>query len=61
MFRTNNFGSWPYHITQSQIDYARAYSKELWLNNRWPKAIHKLDWLIEKFKPIPDWHEDKKI
>jgi hypothetical protein len=62
LFRTGNFGrngesSWPYPITQRQIDAARKYSKNMWLNDNWPKAIHKLEWLVERFKPVPDWHD----
>ena len=63
MFRTGNFAApgrstWPYPITQGQIDRARSYSKDLWLNDRWPKAVRKLDWLVEYFRPIPDWHTE---
>ncbi len=61
LFRTGNFSrdgrsSWPYPISQRQIDYARKYSRELWLKDRWPKATRKLEWLVEHFKPVPDWH-----
>ena len=62
MFRTGNFArngqsTWPYPITQKQIDHARAYSRDFWLNGRWDKAIHSVDWLVQKFAPVPDWHE----
>lgn len=64
MFRTGNFAApghstWPYPISQGQIDRARAYSKNFWRSNTWPKAVHSLEWLVEKFKPIPGWHEDE--
>lgn len=36
---------------------ARTYSQDLWRNRRWSKDVRGLDWLIDKFKPIPDWHE----
>jgi hypothetical protein len=60
LFRTGNFGqngesSWPYPITQRQIDAARKYSRELWLENKWPLATRPLSWLIDHFKPVPDW------
>lgn len=60
LFRTGNFGSngessWPYPITQRQIDAARKYSRELWLENKWPLAKRDLSWLIDHFKPVPDW------
>jgi len=63
MFRTGNFGrdgqsSWPYPISQRQIDAARRYSRDLWLNDKWPLATRKLEWLIEHFKPVPDWDTD---
>lgn len=35
---------------------AKAKGRELWLNNAWPLQIYPLSWLIEKFRPLPDWH-----
>lgn len=67
MFRTGNFkgafgngGSFPYTITEEQIEQARAYSRDLWLNDKWPGATKPLSWLVEKFAPVPDWHEGDK-
>jgi glycosyltransferase involved in cell wall biosynthesis len=65
LFRTGNFGkngesSWPYPINQRDIDKARNYSRELWLKDQWPQAKRPLSWLIEHFKPIPDWHGEGK-
>lgn len=61
MFRTGNFAepghsTWPYPISQGDIDRARAYSRDFWLNGRWPLAKYTVDWLVERFKPVPDWH-----
>jgi cephalosporin hydroxylase len=52
-FRGGNPG-FPYHISGRAIESARTYSRDLWLNDRWDKAVRKLDWLIEKFDP-PGW------
>jgi len=65
LFRTGNFSrnghsSFPYALSQQAIDRARAYSKDLWLNDKWPEAILPLSWLIDRFKPVPDWHEEAK-
>jgi glycosyltransferase involved in cell wall biosynthesis len=64
MFRTGNFrgsgwkgSSFPYELSQQSIDRARAYSRDLWLNDKWPKAKYPLSWLVDKFKPVPDWHD----
>ena len=61
LFRTGNFGqngqsSWPYPISQRDIDKARKHSRELWLTDKWPGAKRPLSWLIDHFAPIPDWH-----
>jgi GT2 family glycosyltransferase len=61
LFRTGNFGkngesSWPYEISQRDIDKARAHSRDLWLKDKWPLAERPLSWLIEHFRPVPDWH-----
>lgn len=59
LFRTGNFArngsSWPYPISQVEIDKAREYSRDLWLNNAWDKQTRPLSWLLEKFWPIPGW------
>lgn len=62
LFRTGNFAkngqsSWPYPINQRQIDAARNYSREMWLNDKWPMAVRPLSWLIDYFKPVPEWHK----
>jgi len=44
-------GGFPYHISGNQIDRVRAYSKDLWLNDKWPKATRKFYWLLDKFNP----------
>ena len=32
------------------------YSTDLWMNNRdWPGKIYDLEWLINKFWPVPTW------
>jgi hypothetical protein len=61
MFRTGNFsgafeggGSFPYHMPWQDQENARIYSKDLWLNDKWPKAIRPLRWIIDHFQP-PDW------
>lgn len=63
LFRTGNFAgnghsSWPYPISQKDIDKARKYSRDMWLNDKWEKAVRPLSWLIEHFKPIPEWHKE---
>jgi hypothetical protein len=63
LFRTGNFGrngqsSWPYEISQQDINAARKYSRELWLvEDKWPQAVRPLSWLINHFKPVPSWHD----
>ena len=58
MFRTSG-GDFSFPYPNSGTKKARRHSQDLWLNDKWPKAIHRLEWLIEKFKPIPGWHEEE--
>jgi glycosyltransferase involved in cell wall biosynthesis len=37
------------------------YAADYWMNNRWPKQVRKIDWLVEKFMPVPTWPEDRKL
>ncbi len=56
MFRTQglDFG-FPY--PNPGIKTARKRSHHLWIGNNWEKQIYPLSWLLDKFKPIPDWHD----
>ena len=60
MFRTQGgtFG-FPFPLSGSQVDHARKYSRELFMENTWDQQIYPLSWLIEKFRPINYWHEPK--
>ena len=60
MFRTQG-GDFGFPYPNPGIQAARKYSYELWINNKWDKAIHPLSWLIEKFSPVPDWDVSKGI
>ena len=54
LFRTQpNFG-FPYPNPGTG---ARKHSQDLWRNGKWPKAKYPLQWIVDKFAPIPDWHE----
>lgn len=46
----------PYQISGNQIERARAYSRDLWLNNKWEKATRTIEWLVNKFNP-PTWEK----
>lgn len=58
LFRTQggDFG-FPYPQSGKQVEQARQYSRDLWLNNKHPKQVRPLSWLVDKFKPLPAWHD----
>jgi hypothetical protein len=61
MFRTQPGFGFPYNISGRQVNKAREYSRDLWMNDKWPQATRTLDWLLEHFRPVPTWHEKKAI
>jgi cephalosporin hydroxylase len=44
----------PYKMRQSDVNIARAYSNDLWMNNKWPQQTRTFEWLLKKFNP-PGW------
>jgi glycosyltransferase involved in cell wall biosynthesis len=55
MFRTQGGDfSFPYENPQSKVVENRKLSKELFQNNKWEKAVHPFQWLLDKFNP-PGW------
>lgn len=57
MFRTRAEFSFPYPMQHNAQERAREYSRALWLNDAWPGQVLPLAWLVNKFKPLPGWHE----
>jgi len=55
LFRTGPGFGFPY--PNPGISKARKYSRKLWLENKWPKARHDLQWLLDKFAPVPTWEK----
>lgn len=62
MFRTQGGDfSFPYPITYKEQEAAREYSRNLWLNNAWPQQIRPLSWLVDHFKPVPEWDTETEV
>ena len=58
--RTQPGFNWPYPLPARDVEKARAHSKAIWLNNQWPRRKYDLNWLIEKFGPLPGWKTTTK-
>jgi len=37
-----------------------AYSFDFWWNNRWTERAHDIEWLLDRFQPMPGWVENWK-
>jgi hypothetical protein len=60
LFRTQGGDfSFPYPLSGTDQEASKAYSRDLWFNNKHEKQIYPLSWLLEKFWPIPDWTEEQ--
>lgn len=61
MFRTKDgdFG-FPYDNPGNKVMENRRLTRDLFVNNKWDKAIHPFSWLIKKFNP-PEWGVTKGI
>jgi glycosyltransferase involved in cell wall biosynthesis len=49
-----------YRISQREIVNGHNYSANYWMNNLWEDRIHNIDWLIERFWPVPTWADNWK-
>lgn len=47
-----------YFLNKKPMKQQRVFHTIYWHNNRWPKQIYTMKWLIDKFMPIPGWPED---
>ncbi len=45
---------------EKQIIEGHNYAANYWMNNLWAERIHDIDWLVDKFKPVPTWPDNWK-
>jgi glycosyltransferase involved in cell wall biosynthesis len=59
MFRTQggDFG-FPDSISGRDTEKAKSYARDLFFNDKWPKQVRPLSWLIEKFWPVKGWADE---
>jgi len=58
LFRTQGGDfSFPYEQDNKQVENARQLSRKLFLDNTWEHQKLPLSWLIDKFAPVPGWHD----
>lgn len=50
-----------YSISQREIVRGHDWAARHWMNNEEPHMVHKMEWLIEKFWPVPTWPEDRGL
>jgi hypothetical protein len=48
-----------YSANMREIVAGHNYSADYWMGNKWEGRIYDIDWLIDKFAPVPTWPEDK--
>ena len=41
----------------TQLKNSIAFSNDFWMNNRWEDRKYDLEWLIDRFKPVPTWEK----
>jgi len=62
LHKGNQFGR-GYFLDKKHMKHMRVFYIDFWMHDRWPKRIHNIEWLIEKFMPIPgyplDWQDPK--
>ena len=59
LHKGNQYGR-GYFLSSNAMKRQRVFHIDYWMHDKWPKAIHKIDWLIDKFMPIPGWPLDWK-
>lgn len=57
-FRTKAVFGFPYQLSGRQVEHAKSLARDMLYNNTIPGQIYPSAWLINRFKPVPGWHDD---
>lgn len=47
-----------YPMNMSEVVAAHNWSAEYWMYNRWKERVHDIEWLVDRFWPVPTWPEN---
>jgi hypothetical protein len=51
-------GSRGYYMSRQSAEQTYQQVATYWMSNQWEQRVHDLQWLVEKFWPLPTWPED---
>jgi glycosyltransferase involved in cell wall biosynthesis len=57
LHKGNEYGR-GYFLDKKPMERQRIHHTNFWMHNKWPKQIHTMKWLIDKFSPLPGWPAD---
>jgi len=46
-----------YYMSKKEVINGNYFSVDFWMNNKWPRRKYDLEWLIDKFSPVPSWEK----
>lgn len=47
-----------FRVNMAEVRRGHQFSGEYWMFNQWPRQVRKMEWLVEKFWPMPTWVEN---
>ncbi len=47
-----------YSQDRAEVKAGHLWSARYWMHNQWPERVHDLEWLVDRFWPVPTWPED---
>ena len=51
----------PRYSNRKEKTKSVEFATDIWLNDKWDKAIRPLSWLVSKFAPVPTWETQMTI
>lgn len=47
-----------YSMNRKEVKDGHLYSARYWMGNQWQDRVHDIEWLIDRFSPVPTWDAD---
>lgn len=47
-----------YDISMREVRRSYLWTADYWMQNQWAERIHDIEWLVDKFWPVPTWPDN---